>query len=156
MPIDGFDVFAIIVFAVLLAAVVFIVVELGSLPGRMRSNRGASLCGGSQRGGLDRLITLGALWPIALVWAFLPLPSLRQASDVTAKDRGKAAPSMSFRDLVGLPRLARIPPFFREPPADRLTLAVTTLLRSRSDTTDVKKSKTLRFFLTGRQFDSPA
>ena len=53
MTVDGFDIFAFIVFAVLLAAVVFMIVELGSLPGRIAVKR-ASLSRRGRCGGLDQ------------------------------------------------------------------------------------------------------
>ena len=133
MTIDGFDIFAFIVFAVLLAAVVFIIVELGSLPGQIAAKRGHPYVAAVNAAASIGLVTLGALSPIALAWAFLPWPAARPASDVTAKDRGKAAPSMSFRDLVGLPRLARIPPFFQRTSADRLTCGGHPVLRVQTE-----------------------
>jgi hypothetical protein len=75
MTIDGFDIFAFIVFAVLLAAAVVIIVSLGSLPGRIAKKRCHPQAAAVNAAAWISLITLGALWPIALVWAFVPLPS---------------------------------------------------------------------------------
>ena len=88
MTIDGFDIFAFIVFAVLLAAVVFIIVELGSLPGRIAVKRAHPYPAAVNAAAWISLVTLGTLWPIALVWAFLPWPSAQQASDLASTQGG--------------------------------------------------------------------
>ncbi len=86
MTIDGFDVFAFVVFAVLLATVVVIVVLLGALPGKIAVTRGHPHAAAVNAAAWISLVTLGALWPIALVWAFLPWPTDRLSSDVAAKE----------------------------------------------------------------------
>jgi len=91
--IDAFDILAFVCFAGLLAAVVVIVVTLGSLPGQTAQKRGhpqaaairiagwvgiAMLGLGAGVGGAEaRSLTLmGILWPFALVWAYLtPVPA---------------------------------------------------------------------------------
>ena len=75
MQIDGFDIFAFIVFAVLLATVVVIIVELGALPGKIAANRGHPHAAAVNAAAWISLVTFVALWPIAFVWAFIPLPS---------------------------------------------------------------------------------
>jgi len=74
MTVDGFDIFAFVVFAVLLAVAVFIVVSLGALPGRIAVKRGHPHAAAVNAAAWISLVTLGALWPLALVWAFLPWP----------------------------------------------------------------------------------
>ncbi len=81
MTIDGFDIFAFIVFAVLLAAVVLIIVELGGLPGRIAIQRGHPLAAAVNAAGWISLVTLGALWPLAFVWAFIPWPVERTTNE---------------------------------------------------------------------------
>jgi hypothetical protein len=75
MTIDGFDIFAFIVFAVLFGTAVLFVVLLGGLPGRIARNRGHPQAQAVNAAAWISLITLGALWPIAFVWAFVPLPA---------------------------------------------------------------------------------
>jgi hypothetical protein len=69
--IDVFDIFAFVVFAVLVLAGVFIVVSLGSLPGAIARKRGhrypAAVTAASWLG----IATGGLLWPLAFIWAFL-------------------------------------------------------------------------------------
>jgi len=89
MTIDGFDVFAFIVFAVLLATIVIIVVLLGALPGKIAVTRGHPHAAAVSAAAWISLVTLGALWPIALVWAFLPWPTARLSSEVVAKEGGR-------------------------------------------------------------------
>jgi hypothetical protein len=61
MTIDGFDIFAFIVFAVLLAAVVLVIVELGRLPGRIAAKRGHPYAAAVNAAAWISLVTLGAL-----------------------------------------------------------------------------------------------
>ena len=90
MTIDGFDIFAFVVFAVLLAAVVVIIVLLGALPGKIAARRCHPHAAAVNAAAWISMVTLGALWPIALVWAFLPWPAAPLSSDVAAKEGGHA------------------------------------------------------------------
>ena len=85
MTFDGFDIFAFIVFAVLLAAVMAIIVLLGSLPGKIAAKRGHPQAAAVNAAAWISLVTLGALWPIAFVWAFVPLPSGRSEREGGSK-----------------------------------------------------------------------
>ena len=87
--IDGFDIFAFVVFGVLFAAAVFLIVTLGALPGKIAAKRGHPQAQAVNTAAWISLITLGALWPIALVWAFLPWPSAGLSSDVPCKEGGR-------------------------------------------------------------------
>lgn len=69
--IDVFDIFAFVVFAVLLLAVVFIVVSLGSLPGAIARKRGHPYSAAVSVASWLGIATAGMLWPLALIWAFL-------------------------------------------------------------------------------------
>ncbi|MDA8745431.1 DUF3302 domain-containing protein [Rubripirellula amarantea] len=69
--IDGFDIFAFVVMAVLLATMVVIIVTLGGLPGKIAAKRGHPQAAAIAAAGWISLATLGALWPIAFVWAFM-------------------------------------------------------------------------------------
>jgi hypothetical protein len=72
---DGFDCFAFLVFAVLIAAATFAVVTLGGLPGKLAARWGHPHATAVNAAAWISLVTLGALWPIAFVWAFVPWPS---------------------------------------------------------------------------------
>jgi hypothetical protein len=74
--IDAFDIIAFIVFAVLLVAVVVIVVELGSLPGAIARKRGHPQAAAVNVASWLGVATLGILWPLALIWAFLNPPAV--------------------------------------------------------------------------------
>ncbi|QEG33501.1 DUF3302 domain-containing protein [Bythopirellula goksoeyrii] len=78
---DGFDYFAFFVIAVLVAAVVVIVVELGSLPGKIARARNHPHADAVNAASWISLVTLGLLWPLAFVWAFIAPPSSRSANE---------------------------------------------------------------------------
>jgi hypothetical protein len=69
--IDAFDVMAFVVFAVLIAVAVIIVVTLGQLPGRIALKRGHPQAAAINVTSWLGVATLGLLWPVALIWAFL-------------------------------------------------------------------------------------
>jgi hypothetical protein len=74
--IDVFDIFAFVVFAVLLAAALVIVVGLGSLPGWIARKRGHPQAAAVNVASWLGLATAGLLWPLALIWAFwVPRPA---------------------------------------------------------------------------------
>ena len=65
-----FDIFALIVFSVLIAFVIWLVVKLGPLPGTIAQKRGHPQADAIRVLGWIGVITLGLAWPIALVWAY--------------------------------------------------------------------------------------
>jgi hypothetical protein len=69
--VDVFDVMAFVVFGVLLAVAVIVLVSLGQLPGRIAEQRGHPQAAAIKVTGWLGLATLGLLWPLALIWAFL-------------------------------------------------------------------------------------
>ena len=64
------EIFALVVFAVLIAFVVFLVVKLGPMPGNIARNRSHAQADAINVLGWIGVVTLGLAWPIALVWAF--------------------------------------------------------------------------------------
>jgi hypothetical protein len=78
--IDAFDIIAFVVFAVLLAAAVFIIVTLGALPGKIAASRGHPQAKAITAAGWISLVTVFTLWPIAFVWAFIP-PKSNSSTD---------------------------------------------------------------------------
>ncbi|MCA9100327.1 MAG: DUF3302 domain-containing protein [Pirellulales bacterium] len=70
VQIDAFDIFAFVVLAVLVAAIVVVIVVVGSLPGKIARSRSHPQASAIAAAGWISLVTLGALWPIAFVWAY--------------------------------------------------------------------------------------
>ena len=64
------DVFALIVIGVLIAAVIWIVVLLGPMPGNVAKKRGHPQADAIRVLGWIGIITLGVPWLAALVWAY--------------------------------------------------------------------------------------
>ena len=64
------DIFALVIFAVLIAVVIWLVVLLGPIPGNIASKRGHPQADAIKALGWIGVITLGLAWPIALVWAY--------------------------------------------------------------------------------------
>ncbi|MEE8093353.1 MAG: DUF3302 domain-containing protein [Gammaproteobacteria bacterium] len=65
------DIFALIVMGVLLAVVIWLVVLLGSMPGKIAKDRGHPQADAIKVLGWIGVITLGLAWPFALVWAYI-------------------------------------------------------------------------------------
>lgn len=65
-----FDIFALIVMGILIALIIFIVVLLGSMPGKIARKRGHPQADAVEVLGWVGVVTLGLAWPIALVWAY--------------------------------------------------------------------------------------
>jgi len=81
---DVLDIFAFVVFAVLIAAVVVIVVSLGSLPGAIARKRGHPQAAAVNVASWLGIATLGILWPLAFIWAFWK-PSSSAAGNAGAR-----------------------------------------------------------------------
>ncbi len=64
------DVFTFIVLAVLLGVGIFAAFRLGALPGQIAARRGHPQADAIRVAGWVGLVTLGLLWPLALVWAY--------------------------------------------------------------------------------------
>ena len=64
------DIFALVVFAVLIAFVVFLAVKLGPLPGNIARKRGHPQADAINVLGWIGVVTLGLAWPLALIWAY--------------------------------------------------------------------------------------
>ena len=64
------DIFALVVMGVLIAVVIWFVVLLGPMPGKIATDRGHPQADAIRVLGWIGLITLGLAWPLALVWAY--------------------------------------------------------------------------------------
>jgi hypothetical protein len=67
---DFLDIFALVVIAILLAATIWLVVLLGSMPGNIAKKRRHPQAEAIQVLGWIGIITLGVSWFIAYVWAY--------------------------------------------------------------------------------------
>ena len=83
------DVIAFLVFAILIAVAVVIVVFLGQLPGRLARQRGHPQASAINVASWIGLATLGVLWPLALIWAFISSSSTSPFAP--SSDRQKSA-----------------------------------------------------------------
>jgi amino acid transporter len=64
------DIFSLVVVGILLAVVIWLVVLLGSMPGKIAAQRGHQQADAINVLGWIGVITLGLAWPFALVWAY--------------------------------------------------------------------------------------
>lgn len=64
------DIFALVVIALLIAVVIWLVVLLGSMPGKIARERNHPQADAVTALGWIGIITLGASWLIAIVWAY--------------------------------------------------------------------------------------
>ncbi len=64
------DIFALIVMGVLIAVVIWFVVLLGPMPGKIAADRGHPQADAIKVLGWIGVITGGLAWPFALVWAY--------------------------------------------------------------------------------------
>jgi len=75
------DIFTFIVLAVLLAVVIFFFMKLGELPGMIASKRNHPQADAITICGWIGVLTLGLLWPIAIIWAYTHNSKHSGASD---------------------------------------------------------------------------
>lgn len=103
---DVLDIFTLVVITVLVAVAIVIVVVLGGLPGKIAGNREHPQGDAINVCGWIGILTLGILWPVALVWAFtrpsetLPNATVESAADITtaqAADLVRALERISHR-----------------------------------------------------------
>jgi len=64
------DIFALVVIALLIAVVIWLVVLLGSMPGKIARERNHPQADAVTALGWIGIITLGASWLVAIVWAY--------------------------------------------------------------------------------------
>jgi hypothetical protein len=71
MQLDFFDFMAFAVFGIITTLFVSMVVVIGSLPGKIATARKHPQANAINVASWISLLTLGLLWPIAFVWAFI-------------------------------------------------------------------------------------
>ena len=75
---SGLDIFAWIVLIVLAASAIGVFCIAGSLPGHIAKTRGHPWADAVRAAGWIPLICGFALWPVALIWAYVDVPTRRQ------------------------------------------------------------------------------
>ena len=65
------DVLTFVVLIVLVVCVAFAAVKIAALPGRMAADRGHPQADAIRVCGWLGLLTLGLMWPFALIWAYM-------------------------------------------------------------------------------------
>ncbi len=86
---DPLDIFALVVLLTIVLTVLIGAVFLGGLPGRIADRRGHPQADAVRACGWLGLLTLGVLWPIAVVWAYMKVP--RVVSESADGQLGPAA-----------------------------------------------------------------
>jgi hypothetical protein len=79
------DLFAWLVMLILVASAVAMVFIAGSLPGYIAKSRNHPWAQAVQVAGWVTLICGFALWPVALIWAFVDVPARRAGGTETAR-----------------------------------------------------------------------
>lgn len=80
------DIFALVVIAILIAVVIWLVVLLGSTPGNIARKRNHPQADAITALGWIGIITMGASWLVAIVWAYY-IPLGQRGSDGDLKNR---------------------------------------------------------------------
>jgi uncharacterized BrkB/YihY/UPF0761 family membrane protein len=76
---SGYDIFAWIVLVILIAVIGLVFYLMGSLPGHIARRRGHPWPEAVTVAGWVTLIFGFALWPVALIWAYVDVPARRMA-----------------------------------------------------------------------------
>jgi hypothetical protein len=74
---SGYDIFAWIVLIILFAVIVLVIWLMGSLPGHVARRRGHPWPQAVAVAGWITLLFGFALWPVALIWAYVDVPTRR-------------------------------------------------------------------------------
>lgn len=80
MQLDVFDYISFVVLGIITTVFVSLIVVLGSLPGRIAARRNHPQAVAINAASWISMLTLGALWPIAFVWAFIDFKPKSQNS----------------------------------------------------------------------------
>ena len=73
------DIFALVVIAVMIGALIVLVVKVGPLPGKIAKNRGHPQADAIAVLGWIGVVTLGLAWAVALVWAYTRSSDMQSA-----------------------------------------------------------------------------
>jgi hypothetical protein len=75
---SGLDIFAWIVLVILIVTIVVVFCLMGALPGHIARRRGHPQVQAVAVAGWVTLIFGFALWPVAVIWAYLDVPAARR------------------------------------------------------------------------------
>ncbi len=78
MQLDVYDYMSFVVLGIITTVFVSLIVVIGSLPGKIAARRNHPQATAINVAAWISLWTLGALWPIAFVWAFLDFKTFTQ------------------------------------------------------------------------------
>jgi len=84
--VTALDVFALVVLSVLFVVTLCLAYVLGELPGSVARRRGHPQMDAIRVAGWLGLLTLGLLWPFALIWAFTQVGSADARADMRTKE----------------------------------------------------------------------
>ena len=98
----GLDYFAFVVLAILLAAGLALAFVLGSLPGKIAANRRHPQADAIRVAGWLGLLTLGLLFPVALIWAYTR-PSTSEEITSLRADIDRLGARLDAREVGGTP-----------------------------------------------------
>ena len=100
----GLDYFTFVVLAVLIAAGVALAIVLGALPGKIAEGRGHPQADAIRVAGWLGLLSMGLLWPFALIWAYTRVTSDAEKAELRASiDRlGERVAAVERKGAVGL------------------------------------------------------
>jgi hypothetical protein len=74
------DIFAWIVFILLIAIILAVLVALGMLPGHIARKRGHPWAEAVSVGGWVTLIFGFVFWPLVMIWAYVDVPAKRESA----------------------------------------------------------------------------
>ena len=83
----GLDVFTFVVMIILLTAVAILIKVLGALPGNIARSRSHPQADAINVCGWLGIVTLGLLWPVALIWAYTRPPGALGTPDQDTDSR---------------------------------------------------------------------
>ena len=100
----GLDYFTFVVLAVLIGVGVFLAIVLGALPGKIAEGRGHPQKDAIRVAGWLGLLTMGLLWPFALIWAYTRATSKQETAALRDSiDRlGERVAAVERKRVVGL------------------------------------------------------
>lgn len=78
VQLDIYDYMSFVVLGIITTVFVSLIVVIGSLPGKIAARRNHPQATAINVAAWISLLTLGALWPIAFVWAFIDFKTLNQ------------------------------------------------------------------------------
>jgi len=96
---SGLDIAALVVIFVLICLVASVIVVLGSLPGKIARGRGHPCPDAVNAASWIGLAT-GIFWPVAFIWAFLPVPARAAAASADGAGGGDALAELRRRVKV--------------------------------------------------------